>query len=174
MFNLHVSDRTVGRGNQVDWTVLEKSVLQLAEKREYKEAYKTIIAALAKLYGDKSHLYYPTNIHLTEKTHRKRKRTIDETKVETGENAKPTVVVLASSYIDALFSERRIERELTEFIFGDVVRSVHHELYVHVRDFTSPAYTFENRADYEFLGYYENMQPKECLKEIKNMDIGLG
>jgi len=119
---------------------IEKEVHDLAASGDYEGAYSKIISALSSVYGDMSNYYYLADISDYE-GHKTTARSKSDMKGETGEDAKPTVVRLTKMFLDAWISGK------TNYNFGDVVRSVYHEIYVHVPDYSnlSSDFKYNNR-----------------------------
>lgn len=140
---------------------IEKEVHDLAANGNYEAAYGKIIGALSSVYADMSKYYYLAELsdYSINRTTPRSKRDL---KRKTGEDAKPTVVRLTKMFLDAWISGKG-------YNFGDVVRSVYHEIYVHVPDYTNlnSDFKFDNRdrkirnelatkqAETEFRGYYK-------------------
>jgi RHS repeat-associated protein len=134
---------------QVDWKAIELNVNELTKAQDYKGAYSLIVAGLAEIFGDKSNYYY-LRTYANPEGQYTAFRSKEELKGQTGDNAKPAVVTLSEVWLDQILLGINSVRN-----FGDVVRSVYHEIYVHVSDFVGPKNNRPtNKAEYEFRGYY--------------------
>lgn len=134
---------------------IESQVVELAQNGEYGKAYQKIADALCAVYNEPDHDYsdywWVSANTVDEIVHTTRKRSQKEIK-EDKYYSRPTITVFGQRFLDAYMSGK------SGYNFGDVVRSVYHELLVHALDFTgnnefnSPLIA---NAEFEFRAYYK-------------------
>jgi hypothetical protein len=172
-------NRTPGGGqspNGTDWAQVEKDVLDMVRNAnrtvpsEYKDAYRLIIKELANMFGDMSKHYYlvdPTDHGRTNLTSTRTKRDLKGQKGSVSEG-KRLFVGFSTYWMDVLIPAKKWPYS-SDLNFGDLVRMVYHEIYVHVPDFAANKYKPlrpDQVAAWEFKAYY-NMYKVEGIPEGK-------
>ena len=115
---------------------IEKEVLLLAEKGNYKAAYQKIIDALSSVFGNMSK-YFQLGTSTSNHAHFTRLNSLYNPN-GLYKDEKPTIVTLDESFLNCLIGSdsygNKIENS-DNYNFGDIVRQVFHEIYVHVKDY---------------------------------------